>query len=186
MTSIGLAPTALYPWPVAAEDMMPTALSKVQVAATGDTKKLFNEGSALEAQGNILAAQRQYIKVTKVAPRFIYGWSNLGNTLAAQGQLDQAEESYSKAIALCEESLKDTEPALGVKRCDDLYLILLNRGSVRLNNDMPKDALLDIQRADTLRARPDAVVLQNLVRHMLRHLLFLSCVFYQSIAAPQA
>jgi len=164
MTSIGLA-TALTPWQVAAEDSMPTALSEeVQALATGDIKKLFNEGRALEAQGNILAAQRLYTKVTKIAPRFIYGWSNLGNTLVAQGQLGGAEESYSKAISLCEENLKQTEGEFGVKRCDDLYLILLNRGSVRLNNDMPKEALLDLLKSNNIRARPDAVILQNLAR----------------------
>ena len=95
--------------------------------------------------------------------RFVYGWSNLGNTLVAQGQLGEADESYSTAISLCEESLKETE-SFGVKRCDDLYLILLNRGSVRLNNDMPKEALSDLQKANTIRGRPDAVVLQNLAR----------------------
>ena len=41
----------------------------VQVVPTGDIKKLFNEGRALESQGNIFAAQRLYSKVTKVAPR---------------------------------------------------------------------------------------------------------------------
>ena len=174
MTSIGLATAALTPWQVAAEDSMPTALSEeVQALATGDIKKLFNEGRALEAQGNILAAQRLYTKVTKIAPRFIYGWSNLGNTLVAQGQLGGAEESYSKAISLCEENLKQTEGEFGVKRCDDLYLILLNRGSVRLNNDMPKEALLDLLKSNNIRARPDAVILQNLVRDVLGKYFFL-------------
>jgi len=156
------ATMTLIPRQVAADDSMPTALSKVQVVATGDAKSLFNEGRAFEAQGNVLAAQRLYVKVTTIAPRFIYGWSNLANTLVAQGQLDQADESYSKAISLCEESLQDTDTF--VRTCDDLYLILLNRGSVRLNNGMPKEALLDIQRSDSLRAKPDAVVLQNLAR----------------------
>lgn len=164
MTSIGLASAALTPWQVAAEDSMPTELSEVQVVATGDVKKFFTEGSALEAQGNILAAQRLYIKVTKIAPRFIYGWSNLGNTLVAQGQLGEADESYSKAVSLCEENLKQTEGSFGVKRCDDLYLILLNRGATRLNNNMPKEALLDLLKSNAIRARPDAVILQNLAR----------------------
>eukprot|EP00584_Thalassiosira_punctigera_P000173 CAMPEP_0172535910 /NCGR_PEP_ID=MMETSP1067-20121228/7735_1 /TAXON_ID=265564 ORGANISM="Thalassiosira punctigera, Strain Tpunct2005C2" /NCGR_SAMPLE_ID=MMETSP1067 /ASSEMBLY_ACC=CAM_ASM_000444 /LENGTH=388 /DNA_ID=CAMNT_0013320875 /DNA_START=78 /DNA_END=1244 /DNA_ORIENTATION=- len=164
MASIGLASTALMPSKVVAEDAIPAALPEVQAAATGDAKKLFNEGKALEAQGNILAAQRLYLKVTKIAPRFIYGWSNLGNTLVAQGQLGEADESYSKAIYLCEENLKQTEGSFGSKRCDDLYVILLNRGSVRLNNDMPKEALSDLQKSNTIRARPDAVILQNLAR----------------------
>lgn len=41
----------------------------VQVTATGEIKKLFNEGRALEQQGNIAAAQRIYGKITKLAPR---------------------------------------------------------------------------------------------------------------------
>jgi len=60
--------------------------------------------------------------------------------------------------------LKQAEGSFGVKRCDDLYLLLLNRGSVRLNNGMPKEALMDLQKSDGLRARPDAVILQNLAR----------------------
>lgn len=150
---------------VGAEDATTAdAMSDVQVMATGDVKKLFNEGRAFEAQGNILAAQRLYLKVTNIAPRFIYGWSNLGNTLVAQGQLGQADESYSKAVALCEESLEQTEGTFGTRRCDDLYLILLNRGSVRLNNNMPREALSDLTKSNAIRGRPDATILQNLVR----------------------
>ena len=136
----------------------------VQITAKGDVAKLFNEARAFEAQGNILAAQRLYLKVTNIAPRFIYGWSNLGNTLVAQGQLSDADDSYSKAVSLGEESLKQTEDTFGTRRCDDLYLILLNRGSVRLNNNMPKEALSDLTKSYTLRGRPDATVLQNLAR----------------------
>lgn len=162
MSSIGTSTllALISPWQAAVADDS----NEVIVAATGDTKRLFNEGRALEGQGNILAAQRAYTKVTKISPRFIYGWSNLGNTLVAQGQLNDGDESYSKAIALCEENLKQTEVQFGVKKCDDLYLILLNRGSVRLNNDMPKEALTDLQKANTIRGRPDATILQNLAR----------------------
>lgn len=166
---VGLS-TSLVPWQAVADDAPALPVPEVQVVATGDVKKLFNEGRALEAQGNILAAQRLYLKVTKIAPRFIYGWSNLGNTLVAQGQLGEADESYSKAISLCEENLKEAEASFGTKRCDDLYLILLNRGSVRLNNNMPKEALLDLQKSNTIRARPDATILQNLVSLYLTHM----------------
>ena len=167
IVSLCLVTSSTIPTVSNAEDVVSAAsstLPPVQVVASGDAKKLFNEGRALEAQGNILAAQRLYIKVTKVSPRFIYAWSNLGNTLVAQGELNDADNTYSKAIDLCEENLKEAEESFGVKRCDDLYLLLLNRGSVRLNNGMPKEALSDLQRANTLRARPDAVILQNLAR----------------------
>ena len=154
----------LSPWHAIADDDT-AVVGDIIVSATGDTKKLFNEGRALEAQGNILAAQRLYSKVTKIAPNFIYGWSNLGNTLVAQGQLPQAEESYSKAISLCEENIKQAgDDSFGKPKCKDLYLILLNRGSVRLNNDMPKEALVDLRKSNAIRGRPDATILQNLAR----------------------
>jgi len=151
------------PFQVDADDSSGILLDVI-VAPTGDVKKIFNEGRALEAQGNILAAQRLFTKVTKIAPRFIYGWSNLGNTLVAQGQLSDGDEVYSKAISLCGESIKQTEQSFGTKRCDDMYILLLNRGSVRLNNGRQKEALADLQQSNTLRAQPDAVILQNLAR----------------------
>lgn len=82
----------------------------------------------------------------------------------AIGDLSNAEENYSTAIDLCRESQKSGEEKFGVKRCSDLYLLLLNRGTVRLNNGMVKEALADLQQASALRDRPDAIVLQNLAR----------------------
>ena len=83
----------------------------------------------------------------------------------ALGSLDPAENSYTKAVNLCVESRKEEEK-LGIPRCNDLYLLYLNRGSLRLNNGMAmaKEALLDLEAADSLRAKPDAVILQNLAR----------------------
>ena len=80
------------------------------------------------------------------------------------GNLKGAEENYSKAIQLCKESRSVTEEKFGVKRCSDLYILLLNRGTVRLNNGMPTEALRDLQEASLLRERPDAIILQNLAR----------------------
>jgi Tetratricopeptide repeat len=137
----------------------------VDVSVTGEIKKLFNEGRALESQGNIAAAQRLYEKVTQIAPRFIYGWSNLGNTQTAFGDLNAAEKSYDIAIDLCNESSQQSsEEGFGVRRCSDMYVLLLNRGSLRLNNGRPKEALNDLQESERLRGRPDAIVLQNLAR----------------------
>lgn len=82
----------------------------------------------------------------------------------AMGDLSGAEENYSIAIDLCRESQKSQEEQFGVRRCSDLYILLLNRGTVRLNNGMPKEALADLQQASVLRERPDAIVLQNLAR----------------------
>lgn len=163
LTSIASISLVSMPFQSVAEGSV-VADVPIEVIPAGDVKKLFNEGRALEAQGNILAAQRLYTKITKVSPGFIYGWSSLGNTLTAQGELNTADEAYTKAISLCEENLRIVENSPGTRRCDDLYLLLLNRGSVRLNNNQAKEALVDLQRSNILRARPDAVILQNLAR----------------------
>ena len=136
---------------------------QVVVTVTGEIKKLFNEGRALELQGNIAAANRLYNKVTKLSPKFIYGWASLGNTQVAMGSLTPAESSYSRAIDLCVESNKEEE-RFGVARCNDLYLLYLNRGSLRLNTLQPKEALSDLEMADRLRGKPDAILLQNRAR----------------------
>ena len=130
-----------------------------------DVKKFFNEARALESQGNMAAAQRLYRRVVQIEPNFIYGWSNLGNTQTAFGDLIPAEESYSKAIDLCTELNRRVDSGVVASRkCNDLYVLLLNRGSLRLNNQMPQQALQDLSKADSLRGRPDAIVLQNLAR----------------------
>ena len=135
---------------------------------TGEVKKLFDEARVLESQGNIFAAQRIYTKVTKISPNFIYGHSNLGNTLVALGSLDEADDSYTTAIRLCNESLlqRGSESSeLFSSSCKrDLYLFYLNRGTVRLNNKRPKEALDDLNQAVALRGRPDAILIQNRAR----------------------
>ena len=147
----------------------------VQVSLTGDTLKLFNEGRTYEQQGNIMAAQRLYGKVTQMAPRYIYGWSNLGNTqVILNPDLTLAEQSYNTAIHLCQESIQEQEQLLllqsnggntfGIKRCSDLYVLLLNRGCLRLNTGQYREALMDLQQAELLRGPPDPIILQNLAR----------------------
>ena len=136
----------------------------VLVQVSGDAKKLFNEGRAYESQGNMFAAQRVYNKVTRIVPRFVYGWSNLGNTQTALGDLSAAEESYTTAINLCQQAATTTSPDASRVKCNDLYVLLLNRGSLRLNNGRAADALQDLTLSNELRGRPDALVLQNLAR----------------------
>eukprot|EP00566_Odontella_aurita_P020806 CAMPEP_0113588080 /NCGR_PEP_ID=MMETSP0015_2-20120614/35300_1 /TAXON_ID=2838 /ORGANISM="Odontella" /LENGTH=360 /DNA_ID=CAMNT_0000493881 /DNA_START=15 /DNA_END=1098 /DNA_ORIENTATION=- /assembly_acc=CAM_ASM_000160 len=134
--------------------------SAAATAASGDAKPLFNEARALELQGRMEAAQRLYAKVTKISPRFVYGWSNLGNAQVALGNLGSADESYTTSIDLCREKNADGTG----RKCNDLYLILLNRGCIRLNDGRTKEALRDLEEADALRGRPDSVVLQNRAR----------------------
>uniref|UniRef100_A0A7S3DTD8 Tetratricopeptide repeat protein n=1 Tax=Entomoneis paludosa TaxID=265537 RepID=A0A7S3DTD8_9STRA len=152
------------PSPAWAEDA--AVSTDILTQASGDVKKFFNEGRALEQQGNMAAAQRLYNRVVQIEPQFIYGWSNLGNTQTAFGDLSSAEDSYSQAIDLCTEQNRrvDAGVVVGQRKCNDLYLLLLNRGSLRLNNGQADLALKDLTLADSLRGRPDALILQNLAR----------------------
>jgi hypothetical protein len=61
---IGSAPRAL------AEDVVEAPpLAEVEVVVSGAAKSIFNEGRAYEMQGNMAAAQRLYVKTTKISPR---------------------------------------------------------------------------------------------------------------------
>ncbi len=104
-----------------------------------------------------------FILISSFLQKFIYGWASLGNAQVALGSLGPAEQSYSKAVNLCLES-RNEEERFGVPRCNDLWLLYLNRGSLRMNNGMPKEALKDLEAADNLRAKPDAIILQNRAR----------------------
>uniref|UniRef100_A0A7S1ZHW3 Uncharacterized protein n=1 Tax=Trieres chinensis TaxID=1514140 RepID=A0A7S1ZHW3_TRICV len=137
----------------------------IEVYPTGDVKKLYGEGRVLESQGNMNAALRIYSKVTKIAPRFVYGWSSLGNAQVALGDLRSAEGSYTEAVDLCRAKNAEVDgEGRGGRRCDDFYVLLLNRGSLRLNDGRPKDALKDLEESAVERGRPDALVLQNRAR----------------------
>jgi tetratricopeptide (TPR) repeat protein len=165
--------------PVHAEDGTTTAATTTMlvevVPPSPDVRKLFNEARAYESQGNLLAAQNLYEKITSIAPRFLYGWSNLGNTQTAFGDLTAAEQSYTTAIDLCDadaSSSSSSHSSSGATAAaaksspsacaPDYYMLRLNRGTLRINNGRPKEGLADLQLSNALRGRPDAVVLQNL------------------------
>lgn len=115
-------------------------------------------------QGNSYAAERIYARLTKISPRFIYGWSNLGNTQVILGKLDSADEAYTNSINLCVSDRDTGGKLLGAKPCDDLYILYLNRGSLRLNNGQYAAALSDLELADQYRGKLDATILQNRAR----------------------
>ncbi|GKY97351.1 hypothetical protein MPSEU_000693500 [Mayamaea pseudoterrestris] len=143
---------------------LPTNAITPQVSlSNADAKSLFTQARAYEQQGNLQAAQRLYEKIVVVAPDFVYGWSNLGNTQTALQQLTEAEISYTKAINLCTQ-LEQNSGGASPQPCKDLYLLYLNRGSLRLNTQQPQLALQDLRQSNSLRGRPDDVILPNLAR----------------------
>jgi len=160
--------TTLLTVPTAARanDATSTMDNEILIQPSADVKKFFAEARALESQGNLAAAQRLYNRIVTLQPNFVYGWSNLGNTQTALQDLAGADQSYTTAIALCQEhNRRVTSGQIAARQCNDLYLLLLNRGSLRLNyNQQWALALQDLRQADALRARPDAIVLQNLAR----------------------
>jgi len=132
-----------------------------------ELRKLFGEATVRESQGNVMAAQRLYEKVTRLVPKFVFGWSNLANTQVVSGDFEKAEASYTTAINLCKSNLASIpEDSFGKRKCDGMYLIMLNRGALRLNDGRSSTAaaLSDLRAAERLRGRPDAVILQNLAR----------------------
>eukprot|EP00588_Corethron_pennatum_P008388 CAMPEP_0194289572 /NCGR_PEP_ID=MMETSP0169-20130528/39328_1 /TAXON_ID=218684 /ORGANISM="Corethron pennatum, Strain L29A3" /LENGTH=367 /DNA_ID=CAMNT_0039036887 /DNA_START=67 /DNA_END=1170 /DNA_ORIENTATION=- len=132
-----------------------------------ELRKLFGEATVKESQGNVMAAQRLYLKVTKLVPKFVFGWSNLANTQVVSGDFEKAEASYTTAINLCRSNLASIpEDSFGKRKCDGMYLIMLNRGALRLNDGRTdvSEALSDLRAAERLRGRPDFVILQNLAR----------------------
>ena len=145
---------------VTAAPLLVNANAEISLSNT-DAKGLFTQARAFEQQGNLQAAQRLYEKIVAIAPDFVYGWSNLGNTQTAFGQLQEAENSYTKAISLCSELEASTQ---GGSSCGDAYILYLNRGSLRLNTQQPKLALQDLITSNSLRSRPDEVILPNLAR----------------------
>ncbi len=52
-----------------ADENAAAVIEAVEVIPKGDVRKLFNEARAMENQGNMPAAQRLYVKITKIAPR---------------------------------------------------------------------------------------------------------------------
>lgn len=134
---------------------------------------LYNQAEALTSQGGVLAARPLYLKVTVLAPDFPFGHGGLANAQTALGDLPGALASYSRAIELCADpgagepddfSLLPAALAPGKPACSpaDLATLHLNRGAVLLASGGERAALEDLERAQRLRGRPDAVLLQNL------------------------
>jgi tetratricopeptide (TPR) repeat protein len=134
---------------------------------------LDNQAEALTSQGSVLAARPLYLKVTVLAPDFPFGHGGLANAQTALGDLPDALASYSRAISLCaapgageapDFSLLPAALAPGKPACGaaDLATLHLNRGAVLLASGGERAALEDLEKAQRLRGRPDAVLLQNL------------------------
>ena len=104
----------------------------------GELLKLYTRGLRLQQPGEDLKeAQKVFEELVQVEPKFIYGWTNLGNVLTSLGDLDDAILCYNKAI-----SLKPPGNALAV--------IALNRASIFMSTGKVEQALKDMDAAERI------------------------------------
>lgn len=126
------------------------AAAEVQVGKTsveGEASRIFLKARSCESDGDFVSAQKFYEEVISVEPDFIYAWSNLGNVLTAEGNLDQALLCYKKAISL--------RPPR-----DMLSVILLNKAAIELSVNSNVDAIRDLDMAERL-SGPTNTILTN-------------------------
>lgn len=136
------------------------AVGKVEV--DGEANRIFRKARQVESDGDPSAAMKLYEEIVQVTPlqplaailiegqaepEFIYGWSNLGNVLAAVGNLDESLLCYKKAI-----SLRPPPESLAV--------ILLNKASVENGLNQIDAALRDLNAAESI-AGPTSNILSN-------------------------
>lgn len=131
---LGFAPLALLA--AKAEESKPlAAVGKTEI--DGEASRIFRKARQIESDGDEATALKLYEQLVQAEPSFVYGWSNLGNTLAATGSLDEALICYKKAISL----RPPKEP---------LAVIILNKASVENALDHFEVALKDLSYAEAI------------------------------------
>ena len=133
VTAASYLSSALYSPPCFAE--VPVSVGKVEVE--GEANRIFRKARQVEADGDPVAAMKLYEEIVQAEPEFIYGWSNLGNVLAAQGNLDQSLLCYKKALSLRPPN-------------DAIAIILLNKASVENGLNSLDAALRDLNTAESI------------------------------------
>lgn len=116
----------------------------------GESQRIFMKAQSAISDGDFKTAQGFFEQVVEVEPTAIYAWSNLGNVLVSQGNLDQALLCYKKAISL--------QP-----RRDQLGVIVLNRASVEMSLGMNNEAIRDLTAAERLTGPTPEIVTNKAV-----------------------
>ena len=148
---IPIAPTA------PAHVAVPMVRAADVVAATvgvetleGEVLRIFMKGQSAISDGDWVTAQKFFEQVVEAEPAATFAWSNLGNVLVSQGNLDQALLCYKKAISL--------HP-----RRDQLGLVVLNRASVLMSLGKNEAALRDLDAAERLLGPTSEIVTNKAV-----------------------
>lgn len=113
----------------------------------GETLASFTKARQLESDGMFADAQRFYEEVIEAEPEFIYAWSNLGNVLISEGNLEQGLLCYKKALSL------------GPPK-DQLAIIIMNKASVEMSLGSTEQALRDLGYAERL-SGPTQIITTN-------------------------
>ncbi|CAM9528284.1 unnamed protein product [Discosporangium mesarthrocarpum] len=123
-----------------------TPTAKLEGELLGQFKKAQAAGSLAQFD----KAMKLYSQVVKYAPGYVYGWSNRGNVMVAEGDLNGAISDYSKALELA-----------GSLNVPDMWMIYLNRGTTYLAMGETGSALADLDQAATLNTRKDLYTLAS-------------------------
>eukprot|EP01041_Mallomonas_annulata_P005012 gene5012-10027_t len=130
--SISLLFSTFYPQLAISDDSIRRGTVTVE---DGETARIYRKALQTENDGDLKEAQTLYEQVVQVQPDFIDAWSNLGNVLTAQGNMDDAMLCYRKAISLA--------PPPNVR-----WVILLNKASIELATGRTDDAMRDLTLAE--------------------------------------
>lgn len=118
----------------------------------GEAARIFRKARQIESDSatglsDKKEAQELYEQLVEAEPTFIYAWSNLGNVLVSEGNLDDALLCYKKAL-----SLSPPRESLGV--------ILLNQASVEMSLGQTNEALRDLEFSERI-SGPLPTILTN-------------------------
>lgn len=105
----------------------------------------FKSAKRLAILGNLGEAEAAYRRVTELVPDFAPGYSNLGNIYVARGSYEDAIKAYTTSNELAPLS-------------NDSWLVLVNRGLVRLEVGDPRGALSDMNAAEKLAPKEKSVL----------------------------
>lgn len=154
LADAGSLPAAASSSSVAATLQSAVDESPVAVVATtkleGELAAQFQKAQAAGSVQQFDKAKKLYNQVIKYAPGYVYGWSNRGNVLIADGDLKGAVADYNKALELAD----------GLNM-PDKWVIFLNRGTTLLALGEDDLALSDLNQAAKLNNQKDLYTLAN-------------------------
>jgi tetratricopeptide (TPR) repeat protein len=83
-----------------------SSITSTEPGAVKSAEDWFNEGVALDDQGNYADAIKAYDEAVKLDPNYAEAWYNNGNALYRQGKYDESIKAFNEAIKAYDEAIK--------------------------------------------------------------------------------